>query len=370
MRYPVLFISGVSEDIHADRNLYKPSSLLSGQRTDVAVYSEVGESSSRCNTVISLNRAWIPLAIPGIHSSSTSYPESRPSAAQVPSLKLLYSGNMVVMLPTVMQLLTVRDCTQPCSSPLACSIHTYQTRGVCMNPRVLYQEGIHIPVPTYASVRLPPFSLLPSQDTTFLVHTPHLPSTAYPARAMGPSDDDHNIHRLQQSDKSDVQLTVSEAASVPTPAPRSKKGFRFWMVFLAVCVSLFLSALELVSTSPVYSPVLSLTSTQTAVGTALPTIIHELGGEQYIWVASAYALASTALLPASGGFAQVSYTMAGHRNLLIILIQIFGRRITMLASLGLFALGSALCGAAQSLNWLIAARSKSHWVSQPSSHTC
>ena len=30
----------------------------------------------------------------------------------------------------------------------------------------------------------------------------------------------------------------------------------------------------------------------------------------------------------------------------------------MLLALALFALGSALCGAAQSMNWLIAARSK------------
>ena len=45
----------------------------------------------------------------------------------------------------------------------------------------------------------------------------------------------------------------------------------------------------------------------------MPTIIHELGGQQYIWVASAYALASTALLPASGGFAQVCYSIVDHR---------------------------------------------------------
>ncbi|KAI0337303.1 Mfs1.2 [Trametopsis cervina] len=94
------------------------------------------------------------------------------------------------------------------------------------------------------------------------------------------------------------------------------------MVFLAICVSLFLSALEFTATS-----------------TALPTIVHDLKGVQFVWVSSAYALASTALLPASGGFA-----------------QIFGRRATMLMSLTIFALGSALCGAAKSLAWLIAAR--------------
>ncbi|EKM52338.1 uncharacterized protein PHACADRAFT_126077 [Phanerochaete carnosa HHB-10118-sp] len=100
------------------------------------------------------------------------------------------------------------------------------------------------------------------------------------------------------------------------------KSTRFWLIFLAICVSVFLSALEF-----------------TSVSTALPTIAHDLDGTDFVWVASAYALASTALLPATGGMAQV-----------------FGRRPCMLLSLALFALGSALCGAAKTMNWLIAAR--------------
>ncbi|EKM60198.1 uncharacterized protein PHACADRAFT_132704 [Phanerochaete carnosa HHB-10118-sp] len=106
------------------------------------------------------------------------------------------------------------------------------------------------------------------------------------------------------------------------PSGMRSKGIRFWLVFLAICVSLFLSAFEF-----------------TAVSTALPTIVHDLNGEDFVWVASAYALAATALLPASGGMA-----------------QIFGRRPCMLLSLALFTLGSALCGAAKTMNWLIAAR--------------
>lgn len=41
-----------------------------------------------------------------------------------------------------------------------------------------------------------------------------------------------------------------------------------------------------------------------------------------------------------------------------LLPQIFGRRTSMLVSLAMFVLGSALCGSAQNMNWLIAARSK------------
>ena len=101
-------------------------------------------------------------------------------------------------------------------------------------------------------------------------------------------------------------------------------------------------------------------ATQTSVSTALPTIVHDLEGEDFVWVASSYALASVALLPASGGFAEVRTTNR-HRyssDKVDLLFQLFGRRATMLGSQALFALGSALCGCAQNMNWLIAARSE------------
>lgn len=127
--------------------------------------------------------------------------------------------------------------------------------------------------------------------------------------------------------KSDVQALTSEApadvySAKTSPIPATSRGLQFWLVIASILISLFLSAFEF-----------------TSVSTALPTIVHDLEGEDFVWVASAYALAATALLPASGGLAEV-----------------FGRRATMLGALGLFALGSALCGAAQSMAWLIAAR--------------
>ncbi|KAH8102988.1 Mfs1.2 [Cristinia sonorae] len=108
----------------------------------------------------------------------------------------------------------------------------------------------------------------------------------------------------------------------PTTGLQGRRDARFWLVFTSLCVSLLLSALDF-----------------TGLSIALPTIINELHGDNFVWVGSGYALASTAILPLSGGLA-----------------QIFGRRAIMIGSLVLFALGSALCGAAQSMNWLIAAR--------------
>ncbi|KAH8102978.1 Mfs1.2 [Cristinia sonorae] len=106
------------------------------------------------------------------------------------------------------------------------------------------------------------------------------------------------------------------------PEPKFKKDTAFWLVFITICVSLFLSALEF-----------------TGLSTALPTIVHDLKGDDFVWVGSGYALASTATLPLSGGLAQV-----------------FGRRAVMIIALLTFSLGSAFCGSARSMTWLIAAR--------------
>lgn len=104
------------------------------------------------------------------------------------------------------------------------------------------------------------------------------------------------------------------------------KGRAFWLTFVAVVMTLFLGALDL-----------------TAVSTALPTITADLGGgDDFVWVGASYALSSTAFLPLSGKLA-----------------DIFGRKSIMLISIALFALGSALSGAAQNMNMMIAARSMS-----------
>jgi hypothetical protein len=44
---------------------------------------------------------------------------------------------------------------------------------------------------------------------------------------------------------------------------------------------------------------------QTAISTALPDIINDLQGQDYIWVGSAYALTSTAFLPFCGSMANI-----------------------------------------------------------------
>lgn len=78
----------------------------------------------------------------------------------------------------------------------------------------------------------------------------------------------------------------------------------------------------------------------TIVSTVMPTVVDHLGGlSHYAWVFSAYILTSTVTMPLWGR-----------------LSDMYGRRTFYLAAVGLFLLGSALSGAAQSMGQLIAFR--------------
>lgn len=125
-----------------------------------------------------------------------------------------------------------------------------------------------------------------------------LPNTAQVVHST--SDLVIKIDSTHAKAKGDV-LTVPETTS---PAEK-ERGLRFSFVFVALSVSLFVSALEMVSHSAAPSGLPSSTVLQTAVSTALPTIVHALNGKDFVWVLSAYSLAATALLPASGGMAEV-----------------------------------------------------------------
>ncbi|GAA6020017.1 hypothetical protein JCM10207_006760 [Rhodosporidiobolus poonsookiae] len=117
--------------------------------------------------------------------------------------------------------------------------------------------------------------------------------------------------------------TISTAVEQDAPPEKWKMSRRAALVFVALMSATFLSALDL-----------------TAVSTALPQMANDFDSPDYSWVGSAYALTSTALIPWTGGLA-----------------HIFGRRVVMLGSLIFFALGSALTGAAQNMEMVIAGRS-------------
>ncbi len=79
---------------------------------------------------------------------------------------------------------------------------------------------------------------------------------------------------------------------------------------------------------------------QTIVSTAMPRIIADLQGfDRYTWVTTAYLLTSTVMVPIYGK-----------------LSDLFGRKVIFIIGVSLFLVGSALSGAAQSMNMLIAFR--------------
>jgi EmrB/QacA subfamily drug resistance transporter len=76
---------------------------------------------------------------------------------------------------------------------------------------------------------------------------------------------------------------------------------------------------------------------QTVVGTALPRIVADLQGfEQIAWITTIFLLTSTVTIPIYGK-----------------LSDLFGRKVIFLAAITIFLIGSALCGAAQSMTHLV-----------------
>ena len=95
------------------------------------------------------------------------------------------------------------------------------------------------------------------------------------------------------------------------------------VVFATVVLGMLLAALD-----------------QTIVSTALPTIVGDLGSAGHqSWVVTSYLLAETVITAVVGKLG-----------------DLFGRKIVFQVSIVVFVAGSALSGAAQSMEWLIAAR--------------
>ncbi|MFD0597761.1 MFS transporter [Catellatospora coxensis] len=94
-------------------------------------------------------------------------------------------------------------------------------------------------------------------------------------------------------------------------------------VFATVALGLLLAALD-----------------QTIVGTALPTIVGDLGGASHLsWVVTAYLLAET-----------IATALAGKLG------DLFGRKLLFQVSVAVFIVASFFCGFAHNMAWLVAWR--------------
>ncbi len=116
---------------------------------------------------------------------------------------------------------------------------------------------------------------------------------------------------------------MTDTSATTAAAPYAFTHRQIQTVFGGLMAGMFLAALD-----------------QTIVATALPTIVGEFGGLDHIsWVASAYLLTSTAVMPVAGK-----------------LSDLYGRRRLFQASIVVFLAGSLLAGIAQSMGQLIAFR--------------
>ncbi|HUY98085.1 MAG TPA: MDR family MFS transporter [Verrucomicrobiae bacterium] len=113
------------------------------------------------------------------------------------------------------------------------------------------------------------------------------------------------------------------SAAAPTSPAHALSHRARLAIMGAVMLGLFLSALD-----------------QTVVGTALPTIVTDLGGNSvYVWVVTAYLLTSTVTVPMWGK-----------------LSDLYGRRPILLIGIIIFLVGSALSGLSQNMTELIGFR--------------
>src|SRR5215468_4248248 len=125
---------------------------------------------------------------------------------------------------------------------------------------------------------------------------------------------------------SPVRDEISGAGAVGAPPPEKPRTLppaEARTIFVGLMLTVFLAALN-----------------QTIVATALPTMGRYFNDfENLSWIVTSYLLTSTAVAPLYGK-----------------LSDIHGRRTIMLASIGIFAAGSAACAAAPDMLTLILGR--------------
>jgi MFS family permease len=131
-----------------------------------------------------------------------------------------------------------------------------------------------------------------------------------------------------QSNLHSEKQNADEGSQPPSPPNDVKSpaapglGWKFWVLFVTLCLSGFAVTME-----------------GSIVVTALPTIARDLHTTDYVWVVNCYTLASAIFQPLVGWLAEA-----------------FGRKPLMLGSIVVFAVGSAMAGAANSLGLILAGR--------------
>ncbi|KAI9190721.1 major facilitator superfamily domain-containing protein [Polychytrium aggregatum] len=138
-----------------------------------------------------------------------------------------------------------------------------------------------------------------------------------------PESSETSVVTLGEPKPEEPQAGSSEENEIEAHPVIELKGARFALVFVGLALAIFLAALD-----------------QTIVSTAIPKIAAEFSDFQRIpWIGTAFLLTTAAFSPTYGK-----------------LSDIFGRRSTFLFAVITFEVGSAICGAAATLDMLIVGR--------------
>ena len=167
---------------------------------------------------------------------------------------------------------------------------------------------------------------------------------------------DFSMRNLSSKGAANVKSSAV-AVDISDESQKPRHGLRFWMCIVAIMVSSFLMVLDLVSSGRrlfwprTYDPIgwdwNRLTSNCTR-----PTRTGIRMGRLCIRTLGDCILAYDRRTRSSNSLQYHSRSLWTYEN-----FQVFGRRIIMLIMVFLFAVGSAMCGAAPSMNFLIASRS-------------
>jgi len=135
---------------------------------------------------------------------------------------------------------------------------------------------------------------------------------------LAKTDDGAVAQATEHQALADLQATAGRQAWGDTLSRR-----RIGFVLASVMLGMLLSALD-----------------QTVVGTAMPKIVQDLNGfDHYVWVTTGYLLATAASMPIWGKLSDA-----------------YGRKRFYALGMGIFVVGSALCGQAHGMSALIAFR--------------
>ncbi|KAI1440006.1 hypothetical protein F5Y02DRAFT_32215 [Annulohypoxylon stygium] len=110
-------------------------------------------------------------------------------------------------------------------------------------------------------------------------------NSTYPLAKIDKGNDrTNNNTNTNTKTTNDLTVDVDADADPPKTPPTFKLGWRFWLIYVSLCLTTFAAAVD-----------------NTIVFTALLAITRTIYGEgDYVWIANAYVVASTAVQPLFG----------------------------------------------------------------------